>query len=639
VSPFFIGSKMIFYPYDIETYPNVFTFAMITPDGNQMVFEISDRKNDAALLLQWLKHLRDIDAYLVGYNNDAFDYTVVHELIKNPNMSAHDLYIVAMVIIGCNDRFPPKIWPRDQYVKQLDLYLVNHFNNAARRTSLKVLEFNMRSNNIEDLPYTPGTPLNSEQIDHLIFYNLHDVKETAKFLQHCLPAIEFRAELFDTFGPEVINYNDTKIGKEFFIQALEEKAPGSCYEMHGRKKVKRQTPRDSIPLAGIIFDYVEFESDEFNAVLTHLKTQSITETKKAPELNASAWFGGVVFQFGNGGMHASVDGATILADDDHMVIDLDVTSYYPSLAIANRIYPEHLGPVFCDVYDELKQRRISYAKGTSINKALKLALNGVYGDSNSEYSPFYDPAYTMAITVNGQLLLCMLAEQLLKIPELTLIQVNTDGLTVKVHKRFESNVMNVAKAWEKSTGLDLERADYSRMFIRDVNNYIAEQTNGKLKYKGAYCFTTPLADPHGFDLDWHKNHGGVIIAKTAAAVLTQGVDPLEFLAHHDDPLDFCFRAKIPRSSRLETDDGEILQNVTRYYISTEGVELTKVMPPLPKAPDKERRIGVHVGQKTTIINNLESCGFSLTSVPANIDYSFYLKEIDKLVRYCQKCTI
>jgi len=51
---------------------------------------------------------------------------------------------------------------------------------------------------------------------------------------------------------------------------------------------------------------------------------------------------------------------------------------------------------------------------------LKLALNGTFGDSNNIYSVFYDPQFTMAITVNGQLMLCMLAERLMTIPGLAL---------------------------------------------------------------------------------------------------------------------------------------------------------------------------------------------------------------------------
>ena len=59
----------------------------------------------------------------------------------------------------------------------------------------------------------------------------------------------------------------------------------------------------------------------------------------------------------------------------------------------------------------------------------KLALNGVYGKSGDKHSPFFDLQFMMQITINGQLLLCMLAEQLMKIPGLRMVQINTDGLT------------------------------------------------------------------------------------------------------------------------------------------------------------------------------------------------------------------
>jgi DNA polymerase elongation subunit (family B) len=44
--------------------------------------------------------------------------------------------------------------------------------------------------------------------------------------------------------------------------------------------------------------------------------------------------------------------------------DWDVESYYPSLAIANRLYPEHLGEEFVNVYSDMKNDRTSFKKGT-----------------------------------------------------------------------------------------------------------------------------------------------------------------------------------------------------------------------------------------------------------------------------------
>ena len=111
-----------------------------------------------------------------------------------------------------------------------------------------------------------------------------------------------------------------------------------------------------------------------------------------------------------------------------MILDLDVTSMYPSIAISQGYYPEHLGPTFVKVYDQLRQQRIGYKKGSPENAMLKLALNGVYGKSNDKFSIFYDPKFTMSITLTGQLALAMLAERLAAIGQI--IQANTDGITI-----------------------------------------------------------------------------------------------------------------------------------------------------------------------------------------------------------------
>jgi hypothetical protein len=121
----------------------------------------------------------------------------------------------------------------------------------------------------------------------------------------------------------------------------------------------------------------------------------------------------------------------------------------------------------------LYEQRKTYPKGSAENAMLKLALNGVYGDSNSPFSVFYDPLFTMKITLSGQLLLCVLAEQLLKIDQLQLIQVNTDGLTVRVPRANKHQVDSMRKWWEELTSLELEEALYKTMYIRDCNNYIA----------------------------------------------------------------------------------------------------------------------------------------------------------------------
>ena len=300
---------------------------------------------------------------------------------------------------------------------------------------------------------------------------------------------------------------------------------------------------------------------------------------------------------------------------------------YPNIAIANRVYPLHLTEEFCTIYADVYQQRKSFPKGSAENAMLKLALNGVYGDSNNAFGPFYDPQYTMAITINGQLSLCLLAEKLLnEVPDLKLIQVNTDGVTVAYRHEYEDIYMKICNDWQKQVGLELEYADYSAMYIRDVNNYIAVYTNGKVKRKGAYQYE---------DLGWHQDQGGLVIPKAAEAYMLHGTDIHEFIEKHKevDPFDFMLRVKIPRSSQLftfepdaeEDSEGTLQQNNCRYYIANSGQKLVKVMPPDPKKEVQEDRyFGINKEHLVKICNDMQD-------YDGDINVDFYVQEAMKLV--------
>lgn len=610
------------YVHDIENYPNVFLFGAIHAlTETPYIFEISHRRDDRQAFYLFTEYLREHRAEEVGYNNLGYDYPVQHSILNNiMYITNADIYKKGDSIINAGDenRFAHMVWEKDWIVPQLDLYKIHHFDNQAKRTSLKTLEFNMRMENIEDLPFTPGTYLTDSQIDTLRQYLIHDLKATLMFYKHSKKLIDFRRELSAKYGRNFMNHNDTKIGKDYFIMELE-KSGIQCFEPGSRKP--RQTHRPSIALNSVIFPYVRFEQPEFNRVLNWLRQQVITETKGV-FTDLSADINGFSFDFGTGGIHGSIESQTIRSTENYVIIDLDVASFYPNLAISNELYPAHLGKQFCTIYKNVYDMRSSYPKGTPENAMLKLALNGVYGDSNNVYSPFYDPAYTMAITINGQLLLCMLAEELLKIPGLSMIQANTDGLTVYVPRVFTGQVEQVRHAWEKLTRLQLEEAIYDVMFIRDVNNYIAVYEGGKkVKRKGAYC--------HSVDLGWHQNHSMQVVAKAAEAALVHNKDIRDFITSHEDIHDFMLVTKVPRNSKLLWGDKQV-QNITRYYVSTDGAPLTKVMPPLAKSlklnPDApERRMSVCKGWLTTECNNMKRFN------RATLNYDFYIKEAEKLV--------
>ncbi len=604
--------------YDIETYPNIFTLAVEQADTPfKWAFEISQWRNDSKEIIEFLTYLRDNNARMVGFNNLGFDYPVLHMLIKMGHATADILYQKAMSIIQSqdSDKFTHMVYQSDRFVEQVDLFKIHHFDNKARSTSLKVLEFNMRSDTVEDLPIRVGTMVKESERNLIKQYNAHDVQQTKKFYTYSRDMINFREKLNTLYpGKDWINFNDTKIGKEFFTLKLEE-AGVSCYDYGAMGRTPRQTKRPTIALKDAILPSIQFEHPELTRVLNWLKSQVITETKGVFE-DVTCTVNGFTFVFGLGGVHGSVENTIVESDDEFVIIDLDVSSYYPNLAIVNEFHPQHLGKTFCTIYKNLYEQRKSYPKGSAENAMLKLALNGVYGDSNNPFSVFYDPLFTMSITLNGQLLLCELAELIMEWTDAELTQCNTDGLTVKIKRSEVDQLEKVRHEWEVATGLQLEEAIYSRMIIRDCNNYVGVYTNGKVKRKGAY----------EHDLEWHQNHSALVVPKVAEQVLVHGAPIRSSVEVHPDIMDFMLRAKVPRSGRLTIEkDGEHqqIQNITRYYVAKGGGHLFKWLPPL-KGKTEWRKFAVESGWGVQVCNDISDAG----ELP--VDFDYYVNEIEKL---------
>lgn len=622
------------WPYDIETYPNIFTATFIhAATGMELVYEISDRKNQQQEMVDFMFNLGKSGAWGVGFNNMSFDYPVLHFIAHNPGCTVKDIYDCSQRTIKASNvnRWSVMVWDRDQIFPQLDLLLLNHFDNKARMTSLKALEVAMKSPNVKDLPFPVGMALNDAQKDELITYNIHDVRETTKFMIRCLSAIQFREELCQTHGRNFMNHNDTKIGKDYFVMELEKNGI-QCFNRDdkGRKLGPRQTPRESICFADVIFPYIKFDRPEFNEILKRFQSKTIykkeldelekAEGKKDKLVTKGVFsdlectINGYTFVFGVGGIHGSVESQIVETNDIHQLVDIDVSSMYPSIAIANRIYPEHLGEKFCDINEYFFNERMRVGKKTTPGAVYKLSMNGVYGDSNNAFGPFYDPKYTMTVTVNGQLMLAMLCERLLTVPGLTIVQSNTDGVTMLCPHVELSRMRALCKQWEAITKLELEEVFYKRMPIRDVNNYLALDNKGNVKRKGAY----------EYEYQWHQDPSATIVGKAAEAALLFDTDIRTFITQHRDPFDFMLRAKVPRSARLimrwpEWGAEQEMQNTTRVFISRNGGSLVKLLPPTGVPGTWKRKNGIKDDVYNAVMREITGQPGNVVHYPAHVN--------------------
>jgi hypothetical protein len=601
--------------YDIEVFPDAFTLWAKKHDGNDwFYFEISFRKNNHRKLCMWMNYLMNQNCEgMIGYNNLGYDYPVLHFILTRDKVTPEEIYAESMRIINTpwNDRFKNRI--RQPFVPQIDLFTIKHFDNAAKSTRLKWLEFFMRMKNVEDMPIEVGTMVGTEErLKILSSYNVHDVRATDKFaVEHCQEDFKLRKELTAEYGVDMTNFSDTKIGATIFKIELER----AGVDTSGSTPM----PEGGIVLANHLLQYVFFESQAFQSVLGQLQNTTIKSTKG--ELKIETYLNGLDYHIGTGGLHASVKPSTVLSDDEYAIVDVDVASYYPNLAVKNGFYPRHLSPVFIDVYSSLYERRSKYKKGSAINKALKLALNGTYGNSNSKYSIFFDPTFTMSVTLNGQLLLLMLAEQIMKTPSTQIIQANTDGITFKTPRVYMEHIRTICKWWENLTQLELEEVEYSAMYIRDVNNYIAVGVDGKRKLKGSYSYHT---EPH-------QNHSALIVQRIAEEALTSGLPPREAVHNIDysDPYDFMLGHKTPRNSQSFIGRNKI-PAIQRYYMSTVGEPMVKMMPPeTHKGKTEWRPFAVNKGFNVADCNDADRFDWSV------LDWEWYLLEAEKLTTAIQ----
>lgn len=563
--------------YDLETFPNAFTacFSPVDADGGS-IFEISDRRDDSVNLLSYIETLN----CMIGFNNLGFDWPILQFFREHPGSKAPELYEMCQRIIGSEDRFEYVIW--NPAIRQIDLYRVHHFDNRAKATSLKKLQFNMRSRLVQDLPFDVGTHLSHDEIAALIEYNIHDVLETKAFWFKSLDKIELREKI----EPMWMNASDSKIGRNYFVRELED-AGVTCFVKPAdsvRKVPVNSVYPSGVKLEDVILPYLWSQVPEISKALDVLKSVVVTDmTSPDGEFSRMAllpsepaalpnifkehtfMLDGVEITMGLGGLHGSIDHKVV---ENCNILDLDVTSFYPSISIKNKIFPKHLGISFCTVYQKLLERRLATKKGTPENSAIKLALNSVFGSAGSPYTCFYDLAFMLGITINGQFLILSLVEVLLAIPGVRLIQVNTDGVTIVVPDGKEEEVQETYRAWQAATHLPLEASHYRRFWIRDVNNYIAEYMDGRRKRKGAYQA----------EREWHQNRSMAVVRKAAEAVMCDGQAVGEFLEAHNDPWDFLLRLDLTRNSYLHLSDGRQLKGVVRYYVSKDGVTATKYTP-------------------------------------------------------------
>lgn len=299
---------------------------------------------------------------------------------------------------------------------------------------------------------------------------------------------------------------------------------------------------------------------------------------------------------------------------------------YPTLLINHKLCPAHLNSSFIKKYEEIRDERLIAKENKELAKAegLKTTLNSSWGKYNNEHFWLYDPLQAFRITVNGQLYIISLIEDLI-IHGFDVISCNTDGVTTKVKKDHKQEYYDICNKWSIKNNFKLEYNYYSIYARKDINNYICQYTDGKIKEKGDFI-TSNLTKTNNTKL---KGVDKKIIAIALKNYFIDNIPIKETIYNHNNIYDFCTAIRsddkfVNKYYYIENNREkiDILQKTVRYYISKSGGTLYKV------DENANKKIAYCVNRKQKIFNTyIEYNDFSLY----DIDYGYYISETQKII--------
>jgi hypothetical protein len=657
---------------DIETLLRCYLVCSYCPStGEKFQFEISRRKNQLDGLI---KHLLDFKRdYIVDYNGLTFDGQVLQYTIDNyesfSDLSAEQIAEkISNFAAECIDRQKYELKqvynPNYMDFSQIDLLKVWHYDNRARRTSLKWLEFTMDFPDIEEMPIDFRKDyLTDEEIEDTIKYCWNDVMATYEFykitrgdtqleLYRGKDKIQERLDVMEEFGfgKECLSWSDVKIGDEINKKGYMEETGCSYGDLYKKKKSRKPTPHftfgDCIP------EYVKFQTKEFNNFHNSVKgkTVNLNKTKQTFEFR----YGKTNYIIAQGGIHSVDKPRIVTADEKRIKKDADIGSQYPNAINKRCLYPSQLGKPWNTRYEKTTHQRINYKsrgkenrKFKSLAEMYKLCLNGGgFGMTSQKDNWQYDPFVTFACTIGNQFEILMLIEAL-EMSGISVISANTDGIISDIPRELEDKYYEICHEWERNVGNDkigmLEYADYKKLVQTSVNDYLAIGVDGKVKLKGDFVTT---------EIELHKNKSNRISPIAVYEYFVNGTPIEETVRNHRRIYDFCIAKKASKDYFYRQVDRKLgtardLNKLVRYFCAkspdtkldtklSEEDEVTYLLP--GKLYKIKHENSEKTGPKVSQCESSSGCQQLFNRYyevknweDYNIDYQYYINKANEIV--------
>lgn len=507
-----------------------------------------------------------------------------------------------------------------------------------------------------------------EWIDEMRHYNLNDVFIVCEMIRLYLDEIKLRYNISKAYGVDVLSSSRSNIADKLFIKFYSEFSGLHESQWRGKK-----TDRTAMAFKRVIFPFIKFESENLKELLNELKQVVIYSIGKkalkeiAPkyphfkylktDVN-NGWFeiklNNLVYTIATGGLHSQdiprelksklkyidspstgesrseAEGNNIwdkITDDSYIYVHFDIASFYPSIMDIYRIAPAHVNEgVFVKLIHWLKETRVTakhskedYIDGIpkdTLAQVLKIVINSIYGKLGFEMGDICDRLAVLKVTINGQLMILMLCERL-ELAGIEVMSANTDGIVVKLYKKDKEKFNNITNQWMEETKLGADSEEYNCYVNRDINNYVIQEINGKISYKGAL-------NPFMYSVDLSKGYDMPIVAQAVVNYFLYNKPIMESLYECKNILDFCKTQNVGKQFHVEYteyNETNVLQRYVRYYVSNSGGKIEKVN------DNSLSRSELCAGNKVSILNTLDDIKIEYR----NIKYSYYYEECMKII--------
>lgn len=580
--------------HDLETYPNF--FCVTIRDWNtkeQVVYQISEDIND----------FDKIKAFYTTYKGVMFSFNGVH----------YDNIVIAyMILENCDD--PYEIWqfsnklimtdapinPKYKYyAKYIDVDFFLFWAKSLRlskKISLKALGIQLGYKVLKELPYL-NVHLNPDQIDEVIQYNGYDIDIVELLVKKLSEDINLRIWIWKTYGLQCMSWDAIKIASELLLKKY-------CEATHQNINDVRKwhfTPSDF--KIGDYIPYFNFKTIQLINIHQEICNSGRSFSKQFVYNSNDNY---IKISLGIGGIHSLLENKRYVSTDEYIIMTSDVSSLYPTTIINHKTirFPEVL-----DIYKDVKAERLiaKKTKDKIRDKLLKLILNGTSGLLDNEYSWLYCSELATALRIIGQLQLLRTIEEL-TIAGFQVLSTNTDSVEVLLSQARRQEYIAIMTNIEKEFNIQWEHEEYKQIVFFNINSYIAETTDGKIKKKGDFITAPELGN----------SVNELVIAKALEAYWIHGTSVTEFITNHKEIKDFLISRKVDKRFAVYW-NGEKQQQLNRYYVSRKGAYLYY-------KNEKGKLNNLLKGFSVIIMNNLKD------EFPTDINYNYYISKTLNLIQ-------